>query len=128
MSQSDEQAIRAVVAEWMAASQRGDVQTVLGLMTEDALFLTPGNEPMNRAAFEAASRTQPPQKPQMEAMSDIREVQVEGNMGFLWSKLAVTVTSPDGSVVKREGHTLTVFRKHEGKWLLARDANMLVRR
>lgn len=128
MSQSDEQAIRAVVAEWMAASKRGDVQTVLSLMTEDALFLTPGQEPMNRAAFEAASRAQSSQKLQIEGVSDIREVQVEGNMAFLWSKLAVTVTPADGSAVRREGHTLTIFRKRDGRWLLARDANMLVRR
>ena len=27
--------------------------------------------------------------------------------------------------MKRAGHTLTVFRKTDGKWLLARDANLL---
>jgi hypothetical protein len=25
----------------------------------------------------------------------------------------------------RSGHTLSILRKQEGKWLLARDANML---
>jgi hypothetical protein len=27
--------------------------------------------------------------------------------------------------MKRAGHTLTIFHKEDGKWLLARDANML---
>jgi uncharacterized protein (TIGR02246 family) len=128
MSTSDEQAIRAVVAEWIDATRRGDVDAVLRLMTDDALFLTPGQEPMDRAAFEAASRGQSTQGMQIDAASDIREVHVEGNIGFLWSRLVVNVTPPGASAVTREGHTLTIFRKCDGRWLLARDANMLVRR
>jgi hypothetical protein len=27
--------------------------------------------------------------------------------------------------VERSGHTLTVLRKEQGRWLLARDANLL---
>lgn len=127
MNSTDEQAIRAVVAEWIAASKRGDTQAVLDLVTDDVLFLQPGQQPMDRAAFEAASRAQTTQKLKIDVTSDIREVQVEGNMGFLWSRLSVTVTPPSSESVMREGHTLTIFRKQDGKWRLARDANMLVR-
>jgi ketosteroid isomerase-like protein len=36
------------------------------------------------------------------------------------------VRSPGGAApVVRTGPTLTVFRKEGGRWLLARDANML---
>ena len=128
MNTTDEQAIRATVAEWIAASRRGDAQAVLNLVTDDVLFLQPGKEPMDRTAFEAAQRTQASQKLLIDVESDIREVQVEGNMAFLWSKLAVTVKPAGGSAVKREGHTLTIFRKRDGRWLLARDANLLVQR
>jgi uncharacterized protein (TIGR02246 family) len=128
MSAMDEQAIRAVVADWMSATQRGDIQAVLDLMTEDAIFLTPGQEPMDRAAFEAAARAQVARNLRIDGASDIREVQIEGNMALAWSRLSVTVTFADGSAVKRDGHTLTIFRKQGGKWRLARDANMLVRR
>jgi uncharacterized protein (TIGR02246 family) len=127
MNSTDEQAIRAVVAEWIAASKRGDTQVVLDLVTDDVLFLQPAQQPMDRAAFEAASRAQTTQKLKIDVTSDIREVQVEGNMGFLWSRLSVTVTPPGSESVTREGHTLTIFRKQDGKWRLARDANMLVR-
>jgi uncharacterized protein (TIGR02246 family) len=128
MSASDEQAIRAVVAEWIEATRRGDVDAVMRLVTDDVLFLTPGQEPMDRAAFETASRAHPTQGMQIDATSDIREVQVEGNMGFLWSRLVVNVEPPGAAAVTREGYTLTIFRKRDGRWLLARDANMLVRR
>jgi hypothetical protein len=36
------------------------------------------------------------------------------------------VTPPNGAkTMTRAGHTLSVLKKQNGKWLLARDANML---
>ena len=52
----DERAIRDLVARWMAASRAGDLDTVLGLMSDDALFLVPGREPFGKDAFAAMSR------------------------------------------------------------------------
>jgi ketosteroid isomerase-like protein len=34
-------------------------------------------------------------------------------------------TMPDGKTNTRSGHTLSILKKQNGKWLLARDANML---
>jgi uncharacterized protein (TIGR02246 family) len=124
----DEQAIRTVVATWIEATRRGDIQAVLDLMTEDALFLVPGQPPMDKAAFATASRSQASAKLDIDAQSEIREVRVEGTMGYIWSHLRVTVTpAVAGEKVQRAGHTLTVFRKTGGRWLLSRDANLLVR-
>jgi hypothetical protein len=40
--------------------------------------------------------------------------------------LTVVVTPPGGaSPMTRAGHTLTILHKQDGKWLLARDANLL---
>ena len=52
----DEAAIRQVVETWMTASRKGDLETVLGLMTEDVVFMVPGKEPFGKEAFAAASR------------------------------------------------------------------------
>jgi len=40
-------------------------------------------------------------------------------------RLSVTVMPSGGAPTKRAGHTLSVLKKVNGKWLLARDANML---
>jgi len=36
---TDEQAIRDLVALWHSATAKGDIDTVLGLMAEDVVFL-----------------------------------------------------------------------------------------
>ena len=43
---TDEQAIRAMVEAWMMASKVDDLDTVLGLMSDDVLFMVPGKVPL----------------------------------------------------------------------------------
>ena len=123
----DEAEIRQLVSTWMSATKAGDVDTILGLVTDDAVFLVPGREPMRKPEFEAAVRAQAaPGAPRFDGTSEIREVQVAGDLAFAWAKLHVAVTPADGSpALAREGHTLTVFRRTAGRWQLARDANLL---
>ena len=51
--QNDEQEIRDLVSTWMAATKAGDVDTVLSLMTDDVVFLVPGQPVMRKADFAA---------------------------------------------------------------------------
>ena len=124
----DEQQIRDLVKTFWSASQSGDVDTVLSLMTEDVVFLVAGRPPMDKREFAMLSR--PPAgsaRPAMEVRGNIREVRVSGDLAFLWSELEVTVQPPGRpAAVRRAGHTLTVLRRVAGRWLLARDANLLV--
>ena len=124
---SDEDEIRALVDTWMAATRAGDVETVLGLTTDDVVFLTPGRAPMRKDAFAAQSRAQATDgAPAIDGTSEIQEIQVAGDWAFMWTKLHVTAIPPDGSPpAAREGHTLSVLKKENGKWRLARDANLL---
>jgi uncharacterized protein (TIGR02246 family) len=120
----DERAVRDLVATWMAASQAGDVETVLGLMTDDVVFMVPGREPFGKDTFAAAARGMTGSR--MEGTSDIVELKVLGDWAYLRSHLTVTMTSPGGDPVRRAGYTLTVLRKEaDGRWRLARDANLL---
>ena len=123
---SDEDQIREVVAKWHAASKAGEVDTVLGLMTEDVVFLVPGRAPMGKAEFAALSQPQPGVPfPRIEGSSDIQEIRVAGDWAFAWTKLSVVMTPPNGEPLERAGHTLSVFQKINGRWFLARDANLL---
>ena len=120
----DEKAIHALVQRWMEATQAGDVDAVLSLMTDDVVFMVPGREPFGKEAFAAASRDM--QGVRIEGSSDIRELKVLGDWAYLRSYLEVKMMPPGGNAVERSGYTLTIFRKQpDGRWLLARDANLL---
>jgi uncharacterized protein (TIGR02246 family) len=124
---SDEQEIRQLVATWLAASKAGDIATILTLMTEDVVFLVPGQPVMRKADFAAASAAQAGQaRPAIEGTSEIQEIQVSGDWAFMWTKLTVVVTPPGSSgSTTRAGHTLSILKKEQSRWLLARDANLL---
>jgi uncharacterized protein (TIGR02246 family) len=120
----DERAIRELVATWMKASQAGDLKTVLGLMTDDVVFMVPGREPFGKDVFAANSQAMAGVR--IEGTSDIRELKVLGDWAYLRNYLEITITPPGGNPVKRTGYTLTLLRKQaDGRWLLARDANLL---
>lgn len=124
---SDEEQIRALVQTWQSATQAGDTETVLRLMTDDVVFLVPGRPPMRKAEFATLSQAPPGSpRPKFEGTSEVQEVQVSGDMAYLWTNLSITVTPPGASQpIERSGHTLTILRRVGGKWLLARDANLL---
>jgi uncharacterized protein (TIGR02246 family) len=128
MSTNDEQQIRDLVATWMSATKAGDIATVSGLMTDDVVFLVTGQPPFGKEKFAAAMKpaiTGAPM-PKIDGHSEIQEIKVSGDWAFMWSRLTVEVTPPDGGTpMKRAGHTLSVLRKTNGKWQLARDANLL---
>ncbi|MFB2564718.1 YybH family protein [Rhizobium sp. IMFF44] len=120
----DEKAIRKVVETWTAASRAGDTATVLGLMTDDVIFMIPGQEPFGKEAFAAASKGMEGMK--MEGASEIVELQVLGDWAYIRNHIDMTVTLPDGGAVHQSGYTLTLLRKEAGgEWRLARDANLL---
>ena len=123
----DEMEIRMLVETWMSATRVGDLHRVLELMTEDAVFLVQGKPPMlGRKAFADAARASWAGGPmKFDGHAEIQEIRIVGDMAYLWQRLTVEATMPDGKAMKRSGHTLTVLRKEGGKWLLARDANML---
>jgi len=124
---TDEDEIRELVATWMAATKAGDIERVLSLMADDAVFLVPGQLPMGKATFAAAAKAQSVQDaPKFDGTSEIQEIKVLGDWAFMWTKLSVVVTPPGGAPsTARTGHTLSILKKEDGRWLLARDANML---
>jgi uncharacterized protein (TIGR02246 family) len=120
----DEHAIRELVATWMSASQAGDVNTVLSLMADDAIFMVSGGEPFGKEAFAAASEAMADVR--MEGTNEIVELRILGDWAYMRCRLTVTMTPPGGQPVRRSGYTLSVLRKDaDGRWRLARDANLL---
>jgi len=124
---SDQQSIRDLVALWHRATGTDDVETVLGLMAEDVVFLVAGQPPMRgRSAFEAGLRGLLTQH-RIESTGEVQEVEVFGDLAYCWVNLTVRVVPRDGgSVIARRGSALSILRKQpNGSWVVIRDANML---
>lgn len=123
---NDEREIRNLVDTWMTATKAGDSKTVLGLMTEDVVFLISGQEPFGKSAFAEASKAQSGASVEFDGKSEILEVKVLGDWAYTITKLRVAASQPGKETMVRSGHTLTILRKDAGKWRIARDANLLV--
>jgi uncharacterized protein (TIGR02246 family) len=124
---SDEQAIRDLVDLWHRATAAGEVDTILGLMTDDVVFLVPGQPPMRgRSAFERGLRALL-ERNRIESTGEVQEVEVSGNLAYCWAKLTVRVVPlAGGSEIIRAGNALSILRKQSnGSWALTRDANLL---
>ena len=113
--------------EWRRLTSEGDVDGLLSLVTDDVVFLTPGNLPITKEQFAEGFR-QVSTKARIESTQDLREIRVSGNIAYAWSQLSVVLMPKNagGQQWNNSGHVLTVFHKSpSGKWLLARDANLL---
>ena len=120
----DVRAIRNVIDRWMKASKAGDTATVLSLMTDDVLFLTCGRDPFGKEEFAASASAMKDMR--IDGTADVKEVAVTGDWAWARTQISVTVTMPDGKEVRRSGYTLSIFTKDmDGRWLIARDANLL---
>lgn len=110
---------------WMEASRRGDVDTMLSLMTDDIVFMTPGREPFGKEEFRAASEAM--SGVEMDGSAEIREIRVLGDWAWIRNDIELTVTPPGGGeLMHRAGYTLSILQKcGDGKWRLARDANLV---
>jgi len=126
-STSDERAIRELMETWLRATAAGDLETVLALMSDDAVFLVAGQPPMHgKRAFASAFQAMVPAV-RIEAVNETREVEVRGDIAWCWSHLSVTITPRSGGQPsRRAGHTLSILRREPGgDWMVIRDANML---
>lgn len=124
---TDEQQIRGLVEMWLSATAAGNVDAVLELMAPDAMFMMAGQPPMvGREAF-ARSLAKVLSDNVIQSVSDIQEIVVCGDLAYVRTKLAVTITSKHGKTpMIRNGDTMSILRRDaDGRWRLTRDANML---
>ena len=119
---TDDQAIRELVSTWLDACKRGDLDTVLDLMEDDVVFIVPGQEPFGKDAWRKRMNSI-----RVEGRSEIQEIKVSGEWAWMRQRLRVTVALPNGTPRVLSGYTLAILHKRPGgKWVLARDANLVM--
>lgn len=120
----DVRAIRNLFDRWMKASKAGDTKAVLGMMTDDVIFMTCGREPFGKEEFAAMSSSMSDMR--IEGTADVKEVTVTGDWAWARTHLSITVTMPDGREMRRSGYVLSIlFKDMDSVWRIARDANLL---
>jgi uncharacterized protein (TIGR02246 family) len=124
--EADERAIRALHATWMEAVNAGDLDRLLGLITEDVVLLGPGQAPAGRDGFQAAF-TGGHREFRIRCVSELQEVVVAGDVAYTLCKDSLSLTPrAGGNNVELAGSRITIYRKQrDGSWLLARDAHTL---
>lgn len=122
----EERDIRQVHEAWIGAVNAGDLARLLSLMTDDAVFLNPGQAPFGRqgfpAGFSAAHR-----QFRILCISELEDVVVIGEIAYTLSRDSLSMTPcAGGETTELAGHRITIYRKRpDGGWLLARDAHTL---
>ncbi len=123
---SDEDSIRELQRKWFQATMNGDVAEIADLMTDDVVFLTPGRTPFGRQEFLDSFKAMK-EHVVMSCDGEYMEIVVDGDLAYAIARLDITVTPNNGGNTKQlSGNALSVFsRLRDGKWRLARDANLL---
>ncbi len=124
---TDDLAIRRLIADWLDATTARDLTRLLPLMADDVVFLSAGQPPMIgrdafARAFEAGRKVH-----RLSGTVTVEEVVVCGDVAYTRTHLTITVTPiAGGAAMRLAGHSLSVLRKQpDGRWVMARDANLL---
>ena len=122
----EERGIRQVHSTWISAVNAGDLARLLTLMTDDVVFLSPGQAPFGRQDFPAGFSTAH-QQFQILCISELEEVVVVGEIAYTLCRDSLSMTPrAGGETTELAGHRITIYGKQpDGRWLLARDAHTL---
>jgi len=112
--------------DWRRLTAEGNLDGLLSLLSDDVIFLTPGNPPITKQDFAAGFR-QVAAKARIESTQDVKELRVSGEIAYAWSHLTIVLIPNDGGKrSESSGHVLSVYqRSPSGRWLLSRDANLV---
>ena len=120
----DARQIRELVDSWIAASKAGDLPTLMDMMTDDVLFMTPGRPPFGKAEFAADSERM--KGVTIDARAEVQEIEVFGPRAYIRNHIQVELTFPVQTPKRMSGYAMSVLRKEtDSRWRIARDANLV---
>src|SRR6185295_192008 len=101
---NEEQAIRDLVDRWWKASRKNDVDAVLPMIADDALFTVAGAEPFGKKEFEAQARKM--KDVRTDGNTKILEIEVWGDRAWMRGHITVRMNE-----MERQGYVLSILRK-----------------
>ena len=123
----DQNQIRSLSQAWIDAIRAKDIDRLLSMIVDDAVFLPPGSPPVRGRAEVGKmlgsffSRCDPEQS------FVIGEIRICGDWAFTWGAESMKATPVNGgSLVTMSGHGLSILRRQpDGSWKFARGINNL---
>lgn len=125
----DTTAIRQMFREWKDAVTAKDIPRLLSFITEDAVFMPPG-QPLIRGKKQVEALYQMSfSKFNMEQEFQIEEIQIAGDWAFLWGIDSAKLTPTDGGpAVDAKGMGISILRRQpDGSWKFSRGINNMTR-
>lgn len=122
----DEQAIRKLTEDWLAAIRAKDIPGLAGMVTDDAVFLPSGLPPIRgKQAVETMYRSFFPQFSSVEQTVSIEELEVVGDWAFVWGTEKFTlVPQAGGAPIEMQGKGMSLLKRQpDGSWKFARGIN-----
>jgi uncharacterized protein (TIGR02246 family) len=117
--------IRELVDSWIAASNAGDLPALMNMLADDVIFRTPGRLPFGKADFAADSERM--KGVAIDARAEVQEIEVFGPRAYIRNHIQVELTSPGQTSRRMSGYAMSVLRKEaDGRWRIARDANLVM--
>ena len=122
----EEREIREVHSTWIDAVNAGDLARLLTMMTDDVVFLNPGQAPSGRDGF-SVNFSAAHRQVRIHCISELEEVVVVGEVAYTRSRDALSVTPlAGGETTQLAGYRVSIYREQpDSRWLLARDAHTL---
>jgi uncharacterized protein (TIGR02246 family) len=122
----DERTIREAHTTWIDAVNARDLEKLFRMMTDDVVFLHPGHKAFGRDVF-AATFSGAHEQARIHCSSELIELVLVGEVAYSRCSDTVIVTPhAGGESLQFAGDRLTIYRRQpDGRWLLARDANVL---
>jgi uncharacterized protein (TIGR02246 family) len=123
----DHSQIRSLSQAWIDAMRAKDIDRLLAMIADDAVFLPPGSPPVtgrdevSKMLATFFSRCDPEQS------FAIGEIQVCGDWAFTWGAETMKATPASGGAqLTMRGHGLSILRRQpDGSWKFARGINNL---
>ncbi len=109
--------LAALGERWMETFEAGDMDGLVGLYTEDAIFLPPNGE-LIRGIDGVREHLQALKDTGLKGDLETLEAMVAGDLGYRLGTF--TLTTPDGEVADR-GKYIEIWRQVGGEWKIASD-------
>lgn len=114
---NDESLIRELSVSWVEATNGEELEGLLQLLTDDVIIFSPGAEPIH--GQESVEEVYGPyyQGYDLEVSSTIREMEISGDLAYVWSLVEGT-RGPKGGEDRESFsyHNFWVFKKADTGW------------